>query len=139
VPWTWDPSVSMTSAPGASSFEAGVAYTHGGLSLQECVIPVISVQSSAPSPFEAKIEELKWTGMRCRVDILHPADGLTVELRVSSGDARSCIAGPKPVKEGEAKVLVTDDSLLHRPAYVVLLDASGKIVSQLKTAVGGTE
>lgn len=137
VPWTWDSSVSMTSAPGAASFEAGVVYTHGGLSLQECVTPVITVAPGALSPLEAKIEGFKWLGMRCRVDIARASDGLIVELRAAPGDAASCIAGPKPVTDGEAKVIVKDDSWLDKSVYIVLLDASGKIIGQAKTAVGG--
>lgn len=41
VPWTWDSTVEMVSAPGAAAFESGTIYDHGGLSPQECVIPVI--------------------------------------------------------------------------------------------------
>ncbi len=137
VPWTWDSSVFMTTAPGAASFEAGVVYTHGGLSLQESVTPVITIGRGAPSPLEAKIEGFKWQGMRCRVDIAHPSEGLLVELRGAPGDSASCVAGPKPVTDGEAKVLVKDDDWLEKSVYIVLLDNSGKIVHQVKTAVGG--
>jgi hypothetical protein len=75
--------------------------------------------------------------MRCRVDIARASDGLIVELRAAPGDAASCIAGPKPVTDGEAKVIVKDDSWLDKSVYIVLLDASGKIIGQAKTAVGG--
>src|SRR5205814_1183892 len=43
VPWYWDPDVRMAVAPGISVFVAGPVYEHGGVSLQECVTPVITV------------------------------------------------------------------------------------------------
>ncbi|EMY35393.1 cytoplasmic protein [Arthrobacter crystallopoietes BAB-32] len=137
VPWTWDSSVSMTSAPGTGSFETGVVYTHGGLSLQECVIPVLSATGAGKATFEAKLEALKWTGMRCRIDVADAVEGMSVEIRTASGDAASSVAGPKLLRDGEAKLLVADDGLLNQPVFVVLLDPAGKIVGQAKTAVGG--
>ena len=136
IAWTWDSSVLMTSAPGAGSFETGVIYTHGGLSPQECVIPVVTA-TAGHSVFEGKIEALKWTGMRCRVDVVHARDDLTVEIRLASGDSGTRIAGPKPIREGEAKLLVADDSKINHEVYVVLLSEAGNILSQAKTTVGG--
>ena len=41
MPWYWDPNVEFAMAPGISCFEAGKIYEHGGLSLQECVTPIV--------------------------------------------------------------------------------------------------
>lgn len=43
VPWYWNPSVSIAMAPGISSFVAGDYYNHGGLSIQECLTPVLNI------------------------------------------------------------------------------------------------
>ncbi|MBO2628127.1 BREX-1 system phosphatase PglZ type B [Shewanella algae] len=43
VGWHWNPSVSIAMAPGISAFTAGDYYNHGGLSLQECLTPVLEV------------------------------------------------------------------------------------------------
>lgn len=43
VEWYWNSSVSLAMAPGISAFTAGDYYNHGGLSLQECLTPVIKV------------------------------------------------------------------------------------------------
>jgi len=136
IPWTWDPSVSMVSAPGTSAFEAGTLYEHGGLSPQECVIPVITVTAGAPSVVETHIEALKWTAMRCRIDIAPPLPGLVVELRLAAGDAASTIAGPRAFVDGEAKVLVEDDAHEGCDAHVVVLDDAGTVVAQRSTRVG---
>lgn len=41
--WRWNKNVTIAMAPGISVFEAGDYYHHGGLSLQECLTPVINV------------------------------------------------------------------------------------------------
>jgi hypothetical protein len=43
MPWHWNPSVSIAMAPGISSYVAGDHYNHGGLSIQECLTPVINI------------------------------------------------------------------------------------------------
>ena len=136
LPWTWDANVTMVSAPGTAAFAQGVYYDHGGLSAQECVIPVITVTAGSVSAVEARIENLRWTGLRCRVDIAPPLPGLAVEVRLAPGDARTTIAGPKPVDDGEAKVLVTDDTHLGQDAHVVLIDDGGDVIAQRRTQVG---
>jgi len=45
VGWHWNNSVSIAMAPHICSFIAGKHYDHGGLSLQECLTPVINVKS----------------------------------------------------------------------------------------------
>ncbi|MDW3640238.1 BREX-1 system phosphatase PglZ type B [Vibrio sp. 1291-1] len=43
VPWFWNPNVSIAMAPGISGYRAGDYYNHGGLSLQECLTPVLNI------------------------------------------------------------------------------------------------
>ncbi len=43
MPWYWNPNVTLAMAPGISVFTAGDYYNHGGLSLQECLTPVVHV------------------------------------------------------------------------------------------------
>ncbi|WP_019935800.1 BREX-1 system phosphatase PglZ type B [Oceanimonas smirnovii] len=43
APWYWNNHVHITFAPGISAFRAGLHYDHGGLSLQECLTPVIDI------------------------------------------------------------------------------------------------
>ncbi len=139
APWTWDLSVTMVSAPGTAAFEDGVTYDHGGLSLQECVIPQLTVRNGSPAEGRAiaQIEAVKWTGQRCRVDVLPPEPGITVEVRMSPGDPHSVVGGPKESRDGEAKVLVSDDALDGETAYVVLLAPDGNVVAQRETTIGG--
>lgn len=42
-PWYWNDKVRVAMAPGISGFIAGDYYNHGGLTLQECLTPVINI------------------------------------------------------------------------------------------------
>lgn len=44
-PWYWNDQVRVALAPGISGFVAGDYYNHGGLSLQECLTPVINIHA----------------------------------------------------------------------------------------------
>ncbi|WP_454294982.1 BREX-1 system phosphatase PglZ type B [Salana multivorans] len=143
VPWTWDPNIRMVSAPGAAAFEAGVRYEHGGLSPQECVIPVVTVIPRL-SPVEqalARVTGVRWTGQRCRIDVVPPRRDVVVELRTHPGDAASAVADAKHVNEdGEVKFVVDEERAEFGAAvHVVVLDGAGAIVAQHPTQVGGDQ
>ena len=67
--WFWSEPVRIASPPGIDCFLAGEDYNHGGLSLQECVVPRISVRGAAQPASSATIEGVKWSGLRCRVKV----------------------------------------------------------------------
>lgn len=139
--WTWDSSVDMVSAPGSAAFEAGRIYEHGGLSLQECVIPVLTVTRADTLIAPVQIEAVRWTGQRCRIDFGPAEADVNAEIRVRPVDASSTVGGPKaPTDPGEIKVLVDEDAAPSgTAAWVVLLDSDGSVVAQKQTTVGGTE
>jgi len=41
--WFWDSAEAVVLAPGISCFVAGTEYAHGGLTLQEALIPSLAV------------------------------------------------------------------------------------------------
>jgi hypothetical protein len=45
VPWHWHSKVRIALAPGMYCFEAGKEYEHGGVSPQECIVPIIIIKS----------------------------------------------------------------------------------------------
>jgi hypothetical protein len=145
LPWTWDTSIEMVTAPGAAAFEAGTFYEHGGLSLQECVIPVLDIAADAGTTSGAttiaQIEAIRWTGQRCRIDFAPPDTEIVAEVRLAPGDSASAVGGPKqPSDPGEIKVLVDEDKAAEgTTAYVVLLAPDGAVLAQRKTTVGGAE
>jgi hypothetical protein len=46
VNWHWNPAVTIAMARGVGAFTAGDYYNHGGLSLQECLTPVLKITNS---------------------------------------------------------------------------------------------
>lgn len=67
VSWYWNFDVTIAMAPDISSFVGGRHYEHGGLSLQECITPVLKIRSFAKvlSRASATIKTKKWVGLRC--------------------------------------------------------------------------
>lgn len=143
LPWHWDSSVQIAFATGIDCFEQGKEYEHGGLSPQECVTPVLTVSHAhATSAHRAAIDSVAWRQAR---GVLHTtgAEGLRLDLRTSAGDpATSILVGlngtelPLVAEDGQAKLIANGD-LLGQEATIVLLSATGTVLAQLVTRVGG--
>ena len=140
--WTWNPSAEFACAPGISVFSHGYAYSHGGISLQECLIPELMIEPSDDGPsIKAEISETQWRGQRVRVHV-DPADtSLRVDLRTSPGSPSSSIAVEVRDLEsdGKASLLVENEDLIGSAVVVVVLDGRGRIVGKQSTIVGGEE
>lgn len=136
-PWYWNPVLRIASPPGIGAFVANTEYAHGGISLQECVIPDLVVERGEET-VTAAITELNWRGMRCRVAVKSNAAGLQVDLRLNWKQAASSIAAsPKELgKNGEASLAVSDDKHEGAAASVVVSDASGRVLDYKPTTVG---
>ncbi len=131
--------IRVASPHGIAGFEAGKVYDHGGLSLQECVIPILVATSGATSGQTVRIDAASWAGMRCRVSVTGAPAGSVVDVRQMPGDAASSVASKTKAVDGadEATVLVPDDAMAGKDVYAVLLSESGDILSQVTTRVGG--
>jgi hypothetical protein len=138
LPWAWDPTVEVTYAPGVCAFYANKEYAHGGLTLQECYTPVLTVALDQPTQV-GSIESLKWVGLRCKVTIQTLAPGLRLDLRTKVADAStSLIEAPKEVREdGTCSVVVLDDLSEGTAAFAVLLASGGTVLDKRTTTIGG--
>ena len=142
VGWDWNPRERIAVGPGIACFqERNNEYAHGGLSLQESLVPVIRITSGAgPGTAEIRIAGLSWAGFRCRVKIEPVLPGLSVDLRTRIGDADSSVCTARPVGgDGAASLLVGDDSLEGTTAAIVVLDAGGQVIAQQSTIIGGEQ
>lgn len=139
LPWSWNASVSMASPRGTGVFELGEDYLHGGLSPQECITPMLTVFSGSSQLRAGRIEQVKWIGMRCRVDVVGAPAGSALDLRRSPGDGTSTLLAETKTVDGdvEAKLLVENDELDGVDCFVVLLSAQGEILAQVSTRVRG--
>lgn len=138
VDWRWDKSVRIALAPGIGAFKAGLEYSHGGLSLQECLTPTLQITGGACET-TAAITDVRWRGLRCQVSLEGFISDMKVDIRLKPADASSSVAGSlkSPDSEGTVSLLVPDDDLLDTAAHIVVLDSSGKVLARKTTCIGG--
>jgi hypothetical protein len=121
-------------------FVAGQEYAHGGASLQECLVPVLTFSStSSMASMVITVSELRWVGLRCRVAVEPAAEGLLADLRTKPNDSESSIIkGSKPLDNaGKVALLVANEALEGMTVSLVIVDKSGRVVSKEATTVGG--
>ncbi|PWF46829.1 BREX-1 system phosphatase PglZ type B [Massilia glaciei] len=141
--WDWCKDVQIAFAPGIGSFIAGAEYAHGGLTLQECLVPILEVlaTSSPVALVKVDIAKVAWTGMRCKVEVSAEAGVdigvLKVDIRTKAAlPDSSLVSHAKPLAGGKASLAVEDDSKEGTAAFLVILDAAGKVVQKKPTTVG---
>jgi len=138
--WDWCKDVQVAYAPGVSSFIAGAEYAHGGISLQECLVPVLQLDcTGAAKPAGAvTIQSVTWKGLRCTVVADGAAPGQRVDIRTKAALASSTLAGSgKPLDGGKASLAIADDEYMGAAAVVVVLSAEGEVLQKRATTVGG--
>jgi hypothetical protein len=120
---------------------AGHEYAHGGASLQECLVPILTFASTgAPAGLVVTVSEVRWVGLRCRVSVQPAAEGLVADLRTKPNIPNSSITEPKALNaDGRAALLVADDSLQGTMVSLVIIDASGRVVCKEPTTIGGDD
>ena len=137
-PWFWSDEVRVACPYGIDSFIAGKEYSHGGLSVQECIVPQLVVRRGATAGVSARIESVRWSGLRCRVVIAGDLNGCSVDLRDKPADPASTLAVAKPVgPDGNVALVVTDDGREGSSTTLVLLDPAGTVVEKMPLVVGG--
>jgi hypothetical protein len=139
MPWYWDSEAFIALAPGISCYEAGKEYEHGGLSPQECIVPVITVSQQNGARSQAiSLENVIWRGLRCTITVTGTASGMTVDIRTKAGDPKTSLTKPKPLNaDGTVSLLVQDDDRLGEAALIVILDSDGTPMKQVPTTIGG--
>ena len=138
--WDWCKDVQVAYAPGVSSFIAGAEYAHGGISLQECLVPVLQLDcaGAAKAAAAVTIQSVTWKGLRCTVVVEGAAPGQRVDIRTKAALASSSLAGSdKPLNGGKASLAIADDEHMGAAAVVVVLSAEGEVLQKRATTVGG--
>ena len=140
-PWYWNPNQHFVLADGIGCFRKGEEYTHGGLSLQECLTLQMTVTrgSSLQETVFIEVTDVVWRGLRCTVAVDGNFSGLSLDVRTLAGNpSSSVVVGVKPLKDnGTASVVVEDEEMEGRDVTVVLIDANGSPVAQTATVIGG--
>jgi len=137
--WDWCKDVQVAYAPGVSSFIAGAEYAHGGISLQECLVPVLRFDCAAAAGQTASvnIKSVTWKGLRCTVVVEGDGPGQRVDIRTKAALASSSLAASaKPLEGHKASLAVADDEHMGAAAVVVVLGTDGEVLQKQPTSVG---
>jgi hypothetical protein len=138
--WQLNPKVAIASPPGAGCFRASMEYSHGGVSLQEMVTPVLRVRAPRSTAGSARLLEAKWTGARCRLSVGGNCVGVRVDVRTSQSDPNTSLLADKQAREttpdGTVTVFLEEDSDIGKDAEIVLLDPSGQVINSRHTTIG---
>lgn len=139
-PWFWNPHQQFALADGVSCYRRSEEYTHGGLSLQECLTLELIVTKGGNTTGRpvAEVTDIAWKGMRCTIAVDGRYVGLSMDIRAQAGDpASSVVVSVKPLKEnGTASVVVENEDLQGSNAFLVLLSAAGELVAEVNTLIG---
>lgn len=138
TPWFWDAAEAVVLAPGVSCFVSGMEYAHGGLTLQEALIPSLTVSTQKGGTKSVVIKEMKWVGMRLNV-IFEGAVGLTVDIRSKVADASTSFAASAMTAAADGQktsLLVIDDGALGAAAFLVIVDHKGQPIFKQSTVIG---
>ncbi|WP_225591895.1 BREX-1 system phosphatase PglZ type B [Stenotrophomonas sp. STM01] len=141
-PWYWDPAQLVALADGVACYKNGEEYAHGGLSLQECLVLQLTVTSRGrPTRRQVRIGDMSWKGLRLSVSLEEPAAGASADVRLEAGDSgSSVVVTRKPFStHGACSLIVEDEDLQGREAYLVIVDADGALLSQRPVTVGVNE
>jgi hypothetical protein len=140
LPWHWNAEVTIATPPGAGCFRAGVEYAHGGLSVQEMVVPRLTLRAGGTGAGQPRIASVKWVGLRCRITVQSVAPGLLADVRARAADAKSSkLEGGCPRElgaDGTVSLPIADDRDAGCAAVVVLLHPDGSPTHSLPTVIG---
>jgi hypothetical protein len=138
--WSWNHDVSIAAPPGAGCYRASIEYSHGGVSLQEMVTPVIHVAPAKTGTGAARLAGAKWTGAKCRVFVEGALAGFRVDIRTKQSDAGTSLLSDQQAREvtaeGSVTVFLENDSDIGKQAELVLLDTTGQVIDSQPTTLG---
>lgn len=138
LPWHWNPSIYIAYAPGISFFKKNEEYAHGGISVQECLVPYIRIENKYKPSFTGKIKSSKWVNLTCRIETEDAPDGYKIDIRTKASDPSTTILQakkPKELIEGKCSVMANDD-YEGMAAHIVLMTKNEIIVDKTTTEIG---
>ena len=136
-PWHWNTTQYFVTAPGIACFTASNYYAHGGISIQECLIPDLHVERTGDAGQRATIQSVTWKGMRCFVVGESGSGEVQADLRLATANGTSVAAASKTLDaDGSTSLLLEDDQYESANLVVVLLKSDGAVLAQRKTKAG---
>ena len=136
-PWHWSPNEWFASPPGIACFSRRDEYAHGGLSIQECLVPDIRVEGTGVSGPTATIRGVSWRRLRCDISVQARGGAVTADLRLGGPAGKSVASSAKPIDtDGLASLILVDHEHEEAALVVVVTDSDGRILAQQPTRKG---
>ncbi len=139
TPWFWDAAEAVVLAPGVACFMAGKEYAHGGLTMQEALVPCLTVTAKTDHRAAVVVaKDLRWAGMRLNV-VFEGAVGLTVDLRGKVADPGTSFAASPVTASADGhktSLLVSDDDRIGTAAHLVVIDDRGACIFKHPVVIG---
>lgn len=139
-PWHWNAAQWFATPPGVACFSKQDAYAHGGVSLQECLIPDIVVERGdgrAQSDPTAAVQSITWRRLRCFAEVKASGGPVTADLRLGTPSGASVAATPKPVADdGSVSLVLAGDEHEEATLSLVVTDADGRVLAHRSTRPG---
>ena len=136
VPWYWNPAEEFATPSGIACFNTSDAFSHGGLSIQECLTPDILVERE-PGAAPVAIESVRWVRFRCHVEVSGGGERRIADLLLGGPAGESVAQGAKRVdRDGSASLVLADDEHEGAVLAVVVKDADGRVLAFRETHVG---
>ena len=129
----------MVLAPGVSAFMASVEYTHGGLTLQEALTPVLTIESGRKDQAAVTITSAKWRGLRLDVQLSAVDPDLKVDLRTKPADPTSSLLKGKPsigLTQSDTVTILVEDPDLSGSAAILVVLRQGQVVCKQPVTIG---
>ncbi len=136
--WYWSDDIDIAVPTGIACYVDGTEYAHGGLSVQECVVPVLTISRGTVNRPAVAIQSVKWVGLRCRVQVSANGVNLSCDLRTNANlSGSSLVETVRTIAEnGTVSLAVKDDANLGVSAVVVVLSGNGEVLAREHTTVG---
>ncbi len=143
APWFWNPDIDIAVSPGISAFKVNEEYAHGGISIQECLTPILLVHPSKDMKrATATLKSVQWIGLRCRIKVVL-SDTFEVKVDIRSkanAPETSVVESIKGLDEnGQVSLMVPDEDKIGTAVSVVVLDNAGNVLSREMTTIGGDQ
>lgn len=138
IEWHWNSTQHFAVPPGIACYNASKQYAHGGMSLQECLIPDLVVRGDThQDTTRVAIRSVTWRGYRCEVQLSTGIGSPVVDLRLGGASGMSVVAKAKSVNDdGTVNLVLSDDEYSEADLTLVVTDKGGNLLAQLLTRVG---
>ena len=136
LPWRWNKHLLIAYAPGISFFKKNEEYAHGGVSLQECFVPLLTIENGKQQS-RTIIVNIKWTHLKCSLEITGAGATCKVMIRTKHSDPASFVSKEKNVShDGRVTLFVEDADYESQSAFVVITEADGTVIHKQQTIIG---